>query len=187
MRTSTALLSAALLTACSDSEGTKRALEAQGFDRIEVTGLRAAPSGTIEENLMSLTEQQKTERREATLARDRAHRARQKQIREAEEAAREELLALRAAGEALDAKLDVLLSAVEQERKELNRQIEDIKLQIANLRDMAGLSDLQDQRDNAWAAWRKKENELLDEIRSRFPDMAGDARWSAAVWGHRNA
>lgn len=40
MRTPVALLFVALLTACSDSEGTKRALEAQGFDKIEVTGYR---------------------------------------------------------------------------------------------------------------------------------------------------
>jgi hypothetical protein len=137
---------------------------------------------------MALTEQQKTERREAILARDRAHRARQKQMNEAEESARnsEELRALRAAGEALDAKLEVLLSVIEQKRTELERQIEAIKLQIANLRDAEGRAVLQDQRDDAWRAWRCKEDELLSEVRLRFPDMVGDARWSAAAWGRRN-
>lgn len=135
---------------------------------------------------MALSPEQKAANKEWQKVRDRAYRARYKEVSsfEAMEEAR------------LDSefgpKIDAACAAEDALRNERNAKLADIDRQIAELtrkkHDIAqeyehpiavargGTSALVNERN-------RLRSEVMRRLAEQFPDMAGSGRWSAACWG----
>lgn len=138
---------------------------------------------------MALTPEQKQANKEARRIRDRAHRERC----DAREAAKKDGL-----GDIADSEIMLRLHAAQTEEKELMR---DRDYELAGLdREIARLKARRETiaaewhakwgvvREQVRAAWNEKnaaEAALEQRLDERFPDLIGDARWSAPIWDER--
>ena len=133
---------------------------------------------------MALTEQQKAENHAARLVRDRAHSARVREYRQAQEAAENSADVVQAHDLYTEAD-----KASELRNEWRQRQAKELLAQIAVLQEQLNALDndpeqeaLRIKRRAAADAWQSSKRSSLGAVDAQFPDLKGHAQFSAAAW-----
>lgn len=136
---------------------------------------------------MALTPEEKVRRKEVQNARDRAHRARKKErdaVEKRLEAEHKASNATRrfdtacAARDQADEDLKAALDEIDEQIKALVLKKEEVRQQFAPRR-QAALVEI----NEAWKAMDAERRSIELRLDEMFPDLAGDALWSAFCWG----
>lgn len=127
-----------------------------------------------------LTEEQKAANKVAQRVRDRAFAARRKAYYEAKKAAQDSASRAEfdAANTAFEEELSRRNAAIDNTRK----QIEELQAHLNNIKEAyePTIEALKTAKNKAWKKWQAREEELVDAVDARFPDMVG--RYSVVGW-----
>ena len=132
-----------------------------------------------------LTPEQKAQRREESLARQRAWRARCKERADALKAGEQELE--QRFGPTLQAILDeqnaLFAEWQEQDRRHQQEQAELRARQDQEIEAMRARREaMREKTDPVWKKKREAHRQLNLRLAERFPDLEGNARWSSVCW-----
>jgi hypothetical protein len=134
---------------------------------------------------MKLSAEEKERRREATKARDRAHHARYRELRDAEKAGEAEI------EQKYAPEIEPAAAAEHRMEAERDSAIAELDRQIAALKTKRestwrgysdGLSTAHAVASEIYGRRNAAKRALDVEMNRRFPDLCGSARWSAAAW-----
>lgn len=137
-------------------------------------------------NEMALTEEQKRQNKAARAVKLKAYSARRCALRAAEDAAENlpEVLQARDELDAEKANTKFVLVTHDKRIAELQDQLASIQQQIAQARTErdAAFGVARECEHTAWKKWNVLEKTELAKVHAQFPDLDGEARWSAAAW-----
>jgi hypothetical protein len=133
---------------------------------------------------MALTDLEKAQNKAANTVRDRAHRARRKQLSEAEGGIESDPQVLQAykVREDANAAMEAALAQRDEKVRALRAKIADLQAQIEILRDDPAVRSTSSRERAAATSWRAIRDSKSKEVEQKFPDLQGHARWSAASW-----
>lgn len=133
---------------------------------------------------MALNEQQRAEKKAANAVKRSAHSERCRLLRDAiatAEAAAD-VLAAKSEFEAMRFASEDARAKKERRLQDLREMIKAIERQIEEVQNERSVFDARDAEKAAWARWSALRTAKVSAAEAAFPDLAGDARWSSAVW-----
>jgi hypothetical protein len=133
---------------------------------------------------MALTEQQKAENKAAQRVRDKAHQSRYKQLNAVLDAVDmvPAVLTARQALRVAETQFDAAIENRTEAERVMRAQIAKLEEDIKALRDDPAFDAIKAKRTAAGDIWRHAKSAAVKDAENQFPDMLGDARFSAVCW-----